>query len=450
MKRAAQGELLENSIMQRRTFTLKRRDFIVTTLGSAAALALSSRQQSWAMDPFFFRDGDRVVFLGDSITQQQLYTTYIESYLLTRFPKWQLWFRNAGWGGDTAWLRQRASGITDQMLLSAQGAEREQLVAKTVAHGLGRDVLPLKPTAITIDFGMNDARGRDRALPLYEMSLMELVKQLKAAGVRVALLTPSPEERNQADQPAGSEYNQWLRKYGTVVDSVSLRQRTAFVDQLQPFIDVIEKGRLADPNFKLIPDAVHPGPAGQLVMAWAILKGLNAPPDVSHLHVDATAKRVVAADGCRVNTFSVTTERIAYERADDALPMSLPKEAPTVLPFAPILDDLSRHTLRVTGLRANAYDVLIDGSKVATVPRADLERGWSMAAAETPMQKQANDVMAMVVQKNNLYFRRWRQVQLGNAPDKEAQMRDLDQQIANLEKQIDTARQPKLHRFELR
>ncbi len=73
-----------------------------------------------------------------------------------------------------------------------------------------------------------------------------------------------------------------------------------------------------------------------------------------------------------------------------------------------------------------------------------------MAAVETPMQKQANDVMALVAQKNDLYFRRWRQVQLGNAPDKEAQLRDLDGQIAALEKQIDAARQPKPHRFELR
>ena len=35
---------------------------------------------------FFIKDGDRVVFLGDSITEQRLYTTYIEAYALTRHP----------------------------------------------------------------------------------------------------------------------------------------------------------------------------------------------------------------------------------------------------------------------------------------------------------------------------------------------------------------------------
>ena len=38
---------------------------------------------------FFLHDGDAVVFLGDSITEQKLYSTYLEAYALTRFPKWQ-------------------------------------------------------------------------------------------------------------------------------------------------------------------------------------------------------------------------------------------------------------------------------------------------------------------------------------------------------------------------
>ena len=48
-----------------------------------ASLVLSARV--FAAD-FFIHDGDRVVFLGDSITEQRLYTTYIEAYALTRHP----------------------------------------------------------------------------------------------------------------------------------------------------------------------------------------------------------------------------------------------------------------------------------------------------------------------------------------------------------------------------
>src|SRR5947209_7125023 len=78
---------------------------------------------------FFFKDGDRIVFLGDSITEQYQYSTDIELYLTTRFPKWKQTFINAGISGDTA----------------TGGANRFQ------QHVLGE-----KPTAVTINFGMND------------------------------------------------------------------------------------------------------------------------------------------------------------------------------------------------------------------------------------------------------------------------------------------------------
>ena len=104
---------------------------------------------------FLIHDGERVVFLGDSITEQRLYTTYIEAYAVTRHPGWKLWFRNVGWGGDTAWLRQR-SHPDEGRLFAADTAAQQAMVDKAVGQGLQRDVLPLKPTFVTVKFGMND------------------------------------------------------------------------------------------------------------------------------------------------------------------------------------------------------------------------------------------------------------------------------------------------------
>ena len=49
---------------------------------------------------FALRDGDRVTFYGDSITEQREYTEFVEEYLLTRFPDWKVTFHNAGVSGD--------------------------------------------------------------------------------------------------------------------------------------------------------------------------------------------------------------------------------------------------------------------------------------------------------------------------------------------------------------
>src|ERR1043166_8801996 len=88
---------------------------------------------------FLIHDGDRVVFLGDSITEQRLYTTYIEAYALTRYPKWKLTFRNVGWGGDTSWLRQR-SHPDERELFAAEPTAQQQMVERSVHNGLDRDV----------------------------------------------------------------------------------------------------------------------------------------------------------------------------------------------------------------------------------------------------------------------------------------------------------------------
>src|SRR3954451_19606445 len=95
---------------------------------------------AWAQADFYLKDGDRVVFYGDSITDQRLYTTFTESYVLTRFPTLNVVFTHSGWGGDR--VGGGGGGPVDLRL--------------------ARDVFPYQPTVMTIMLGMND--GGYRAL----------------------------------------------------------------------------------------------------------------------------------------------------------------------------------------------------------------------------------------------------------------------------------------------
>ncbi len=61
-------------------------------------LSAVAQDQSFAL-----RDGDTVVFYGDSITAQHLYTRYAEEFVLTRYPKLHVRFLNAGVPGDTTY-----------------------------------------------------------------------------------------------------------------------------------------------------------------------------------------------------------------------------------------------------------------------------------------------------------------------------------------------------------
>ena len=430
---------------------------LLFTFAAAALLAASA-----VAGEFFFKDGDRVVFLGDSITEQRLYTTYIEAYTLTRHPEWKLWFRNVGWGGDTSWLRQRAHP-DEKQLFAADEAAQQKMVEDSVGRGLRRDVLPLKPTAITIKFGMNDhsyQKFREDIFKTYVRSQSELAKVLEANGARVAFLTSQPIEDKRPD-PDKDIKNQSLRQFSDGLKEVAAKQNATFVDQFDPYMAIMMHERVADPAaFIGGGDAVHPGPAGHTIMAWAVLKGLGATALVSRAEIDGAAGKLLASEGCQVTNLKAEPGTVAFDRVDAALPMPIDPKAEPALKLAPILQDLNQYELKVAGLPAGDYQLSIDGEAVGKASSEDLAKGWNIATTAGPITKQAREVLALVFKKNDIFFRRWRTVQLFEFPDwaqkpealgvQTAEIARLDGQIAEAEAQIDTLRKPKPHHFELR
>ena len=411
---------------------------------------------------FLIHDGDRVVFLGDSITEQRLYTTYIEAYALTRHPDWKLSFRNVGWGGDTSWLRQR-SHPDEGKLFAADDATQEKMVENSVRHGLERDVLPLKPSFVTVKFGMNDHSYqpfREDIFRAYVKSQTQIAEVLKTAGARVAFLTPQPIEDKRPD-PDKDPRNQSLRKFSEGLREVAAKEGQTFVDQFDPYMAILLRERTGNQDHMVGGgDAVHPGPIGHTVMAWAVLKGLGASPLVSRVALDCSAQKVADAQNCHVENLKINDGVISFDRIDAALPMPIDERAEPALSLAPILDELDRYELQATGLSGRKYSVLIDGENAAQVSAEELAKGCNLANRAGPVTAQAREVLAAVFHKNNVFFNRWRDVQLFNFPQwaqspeveakRTAELARLDQQIAEEESHIDALRKPKSHHFELK
>src|SRR5580693_8972782 len=159
------------------------RNIVLTVAVIVVAAPTSSAQE------FFFKDGDTVVMIGDSITEQHLYSKYVEMWTLTRFPNWKLTFRNTGIGGDT----------------SPGGNGRFK-----------RDVASYHPTAMTVDFGMNDGGYSSFNEPRYRnymRGLQGMADQAKAAKIRVAWVTPQPLDGGEPGHTALTGYNQTLERY---------------------------------------------------------------------------------------------------------------------------------------------------------------------------------------------------------------------------------------------
>ena len=140
--------------------------------------------------------------------------------------------------------------------------------------------------------------------------------------------------------------------------------------------------------------------------------------------------------------------------------MPIDPAAEPALKLAPILEDLNRYELRITGLAPGAYELSIDGESVGKTTAEQLAQGWNLALQAGPITKQSQELLKLVFQKNNLFFNRWRSVQLyafpawAQSPEAEnqrsAELARLDQQIADSEAQIEKVRKPQSHRFELK
>jgi len=431
--------------MMKSMITIRKHTLMTVGLLSAD-LALSGMA---AQPEFALHDGDRVVFLGDSITEQKLYTTYIEAYTLTRFPKLKFNFWNSGWGGDTSWLRMR-SFPDEKALFAAEGDAQQKLIEASVDGPLNRDVVAFKPTVVMINFGMNDHNYepfREEIFKTYVRSQTHLAKSLAKSAARVVLLTPQPLENRSVD-PSADPRNKSLHRFADGLKEVATKEGATFLNQFDPYMAIMRREHALNVGACIGGgDEIHPGPAGHTLMASIILKKLNAPALVSSAELDVTdgqTGKLVSAEKCTVSNIIFEKAELSFDRADETLPMPIDGRALDALKLTPVLDDLNRYELKVAGLTGDRYDILIDEEYVTTATKEELTKGWNLATTAGPITRQAQEVLALIVRKNQAGQTLW-EAQI--RPWREKELPSLQQKVDDGEAQITAACQTKPHHF---
>jgi hypothetical protein len=275
--------------------------------------------------------------------------------------------------------------------------------------------------------------------------------------LRLTLIQPSPfDDVTRAPSFEGG-YNAVLVRYGEFIRQLGARQGATVADLNTPVVAALEKARDMDAEnaAKIVPDRVHPGPAGHLLMATALLKAWNAPAVVSAVTIDAGSKQVTRQENTRVTGLRGDGS-LTWTQKDDSLPMPLDRND-AVLQLALKASDvemaLDQQPLQVTGLMGARYTLKIDGEPVGTFTPEQLAEGVNLAALATPMTKQAAQVHALTDRHNDIHFVRWREVQVPLQDNSSRQVskaiKALDALEEDLVKQQRAAAQPKARRFEL-
>lgn len=309
---------------------------------------------------YALRDGDTVVFLGDSITAARQYGKIIEDYTLLRFPERKIRFVNAGRGGETA---------------------------KGSLERLEKDVFGRGATVVTVAYGINDigwgTKADEAHRQEYLQAIGELVDRCKARNVRVFICSAAI----TAEAPDKAE-NNFLQRMCDEGMEVAKARGAGAID-VQRSMRAIQR-RIVESNSKQpdqskhtslhVTDGIHLNDLGQMAMAFAILKGLGAPAEASSATIDATSAAVTAQDGCKISEIQKTDEELAFTRIDERLPFN---QGPLWMLqgiYIPISDELNRYMLSVKGLVDGRYEVAANGQVIGKWKSSDLDRGINIAS----------------------------------------------------------------------
>jgi len=348
---------------------------------------------SIARAEFAIRDGDTVVFLGDSITAARQYGKIIETYTLLRFPERKVRFINAGKGGETA---------------------------KGSLERLEKDVFGHGATLVTVAYGINDIgwgfKADEAHKQEYLKAIGEIVERCKRHGVRplicsAAITSEEPDKAEQGFLQTMCDEGLALAKAkGAATIDVQRSMRAVQRRMLAANTKEPDKAKQARMH---VEDGVHLNTLCQMAMAFAILKGLGAPAEVSAATIDARAAKVVVSERCSISRVQRQAEGVSFLRTDDRLPLNLSPLWLLEARFIPFSEELNRYWLTVTNLGDGQYEVLAGERPLGKWNARELASGVNLASASAdpwqpggPWDAQAQALKIFTDARDNLEFAR--------------------------------------------
>ncbi len=369
------------------------KNFFIAALLFTASAAIAQKK----LLPF--KDGDKVVFAGNSITENGFYELYIWQYYQLHFPQRRLTVMNGGIGGD---------------------------VAGQILTRLDDDVLAKKPSVVVLTFGMNDSRYfdywnkpeaevRKEAVATAYASYLDIEKKLKAVpGIEKILMASSP-----FDETVTGPKNNFKGKHQTMLEIAKFQQEAAkknnwaYVDLIHPMTAIDQREQKKDTNFTLTgPDRIHPGNAGHLAMAWLFLKSQGlANTVVADVNINGATGKLVKALNSAITNIKLSEGKIFFDYKAKSLPFPVdsisrgwenpqkPSDALAVIPFT---NEFNKEMLKISGLKSTGkYALSIDGETIGEWSGADFSKGINLALEHsTPQYKQAQ-----VIADLNLKYR---------------------------------------------
>ena len=367
-----------------------------------------------APGPLLLQPGDQLAIVGDSITEQKLYSRIIETYLTVCVPELKIKARQIGWSGETA-----------------EGFRRR----------MANDCLRFHPTVATLCYGMNDHKYRayDEANgEWYRSNYTAVAHALKASGARVVLgsagcVGRTPHWVGDTNAPV-DDLNVNLCHLRNFDIEIAAQEQVRFADVFWPMLNArFDALKEYGADYAVAgKDGVHPGWSGHLIMAYAFLKAMGLDGDLGAFTVNIATGSATATGGHTVdsftnNTLTVTSSRYPFCATGEPNADNSIRSGMTLVPFNA---ELNRLTLVVKGATAANYTVTW-GDSARTYSADQLAKGVNLAEdfAVNPFSEAFNKVDEAVAAKQKYETRQIKE--MFHSPESRA---DFDATFALTEK----------------
>lgn len=332
-----------------------------------------------------FVDGDRIVFIGDSITHGGSYHKNVFLFNATRYPNKKIRYYNAGISGDDA--------------------------VGTVKR-FNADIAIHKPTIATIMLGMNDTgswlyekpsvttedksnfiKQQSDIRNKYLSNMETLAQKLTMLGTKIIFIKPSIFDETVAieSNPLIGR-NAELANFGDHLSKLAVKYNATVVDFQTPMLEVNKVLQAKDPKATVVShDRVHPGENGHFVMSYGFLKDQQESKYVSNFQFNAQTKSIENFTQCELlNEAIITPSNVEFTCQAKTLPFPISKGQHKAKTWVPFQTELNQQFFRVANLEKGQYELAIDNIAVGQYTATTLSAGINLADnTKTPMYQQA-------------------------------------------------------------
>lgn len=252
-------------------------------IARAVFQSLTQRDPPSVLDPkALLLTNRRVLWLGDSITQDGRYVSLVEYYLNKKFPDARFDIVSIGLSSETV------SGLSEKS---------HPFPRPCVLDRLQSALEKVKAATVVACYGMNDgiyAPKSQEQTEAFQDGMRSLLRASKLARAEVILITPpmfdvQPVRNKARPASAGADefgssapfegYDEVLGDFAVWETKLGVSDARVVVDLHSAMKDYVTKRRATQGDFSFTTDGIHPSSTGHLLMARTFLESMGVPLD---------------------------------------------------------------------------------------------------------------------------------------------------------------------------